>query len=106
MKLLTSRELCANFKISRTTLHRYILAGMPHVGHGRLRRFSCDEVLYWLAQHPSLVLVPGRYRCRACGSTGRVERRAQVGEINCTNCWSSQLERIPNYNRFDSPNSL
>jgi hypothetical protein len=94
MELLRSRELCTILKISRTTLHRYILAGMPHLGRGRLRRFSFDEVLYWLANHPSLVLVPGRYRCRACGITGRIERRAQVGEINCMNCESGELARI------------
>jgi hypothetical protein len=46
MELLTSRGLCASLRISRTTLHRYILAGMPHLGHGRLRRFSSDEVLH------------------------------------------------------------
>jgi excisionase family DNA binding protein len=94
MELLTSRELCTTLRISRTTLHRYILAGMPHLGHGRLRRFFSDDVLNWLAQHPSLVLVPGGYRCRACGSTGRIERRAQVGEINCMDCQSGGLERI------------
>jgi excisionase family DNA binding protein len=94
MELLTPQELCAALKISRTTLYRYTLAGMPHLGRGRLRRFSSDEVLGWLARHPSLVLAPGRYRCRACGSTGRVERRAQVGEINCMDCESGELERI------------
>jgi hypothetical protein len=94
MELLTSRELCASLKISRTTLHRYILAGMPHLGRGRLRRFSCNKVLDWLAQHPSLVLLPGRYRCRRCGITGRVERRRQVGDIDCTNCQGTELERI------------
>jgi excisionase family DNA binding protein len=94
MELLTSRELCTSLRISRTTLHRYILAGMPHLGRGRLRRFSSDEVLHWLAQHPSLVLVPGRYRCRACGSTGRLDKRMQVGEIHCMDCESGELERI------------
>jgi excisionase family DNA binding protein len=94
MELLTSQELCASLRISRTTLYRYVLAGMPHLGHGRLRRFSSDEVLHWLAKHPSLVLAPGRYRCCRCGITGTVERRAQVGEINCTNCQSEELERI------------
>jgi excisionase family DNA binding protein len=94
MELLTSRELCTSLKISRTTLHRYILAGMPHLGRGRLRRFSSEDVVNWLAKHPSLVLVPGRYRCRRCGITGIVERRAQVGEINCMNCQSEDLERI------------
>jgi hypothetical protein len=94
MELLTSRELCASLRISRTTLHRYVLAGMPHLGHGRLRRFSSPEVLNWLAQHPSLVLTPGRYRCRGCGITGRLERRTQVGGVNCMNCRSAQLERI------------
>jgi excisionase family DNA binding protein len=94
MELLTSQELCSSLKISRTTLHRYVLAGMPHLGHGRLRRFSSDEVLNWLARHPSLVLVPGRYRCRRCGSMGRLERRAQVGDINCMDCQSSELERV------------
>jgi predicted site-specific integrase-resolvase len=34
MELLTSRELCARLKISRATLHRYVLAGMPHLGYG------------------------------------------------------------------------
>ena len=94
MDLLTSRELCADLKISRTTLHRYILAGMPHLGHGRLRRFSSDEVLHWLAQRPSLTLIPGRYRCRKCGSTGKLEKRVQVGEIRCMDCQSGELERI------------
>ena len=82
MELLTSRELCASLKISRTTLYRYILAGMPHMGHGRLRRFSYEDVLKWLNNHPSLVLVPGRYRCCRCGMTGKVERRAQIGETS------------------------
>jgi excisionase family DNA binding protein len=94
MDLLTSRELCASLRINRTTLYRYILVGMPHLGHGRLRRFSSDDVLNWLAQHPSLVLIPGRYRCGGCGITGRLERRVQVGEVNCMNCQSPQLERI------------
>jgi predicted DNA-binding transcriptional regulator AlpA len=39
MELLTAQELWATLKISRTTLYRYTLAGMPHLGHGRLRRF-------------------------------------------------------------------
>jgi excisionase family DNA binding protein len=94
MELLTSRELCANLTISRTTLHRYLMAGMPHLGHGRLRRFSSDEVLGWLAQHPSLVLTPGRYRCRGCGITGTVQQRTQLGDVNCPNCESSQFQRI------------
>ena len=46
MELLTSQELCTNLKISRATLQRYILAGMPHLGDSRLRRFSCDDVLH------------------------------------------------------------
>jgi excisionase family DNA binding protein len=94
MELLTPRELCASLKISRTTLHRYILAGMPHLGHGRLRRFSPDKILNWLAQHPSLVLLSGRYRCRACGATARLERPAQVGDITCMDCQSVELDRI------------
>lgn len=94
MEFLTSQELCASLRISRATLYRYILAGMPHLGHGRLRRFSSDDVMNWLAQHPSLVLVPGRYRCRACGMRGRIERRTQVGEIHCMDCQSTELERI------------
>jgi excisionase family DNA binding protein len=94
MELLTPQELCTTLKISRTTLHRYILAGLPHLGRGRLRRFSSDDVLHWLAQHPSLVLIPGRYRCRQCGITGRLERRVQVGGVNCMDCQSGELERI------------
>jgi excisionase family DNA binding protein len=94
MELLTDQELCATLKISRTTLYRYTLAGMPHLGRGRLRRFSSRDVLHWLAQHPSLVLVPGRYRCRGCGGTGRLERRVQVGEIHCMDCQSGELDRI------------
>jgi excisionase family DNA binding protein len=87
MELLTAQELCATLKISRTTLYRYTLAGMPHLGRGRLRRFFSDEVLNWLAQHPSLVLLPGRYRCGACGNTGRLERRVQG--------WGHLLYRLP-----------
>jgi hypothetical protein len=84
---LTPRELRASLRISRTMLHRYVLARMPHLGHGRLRRLSSVEILHWLAQHPSLVLVPGRYRCRSCGITGDsgatgADRRNQLYELS------------------------
>ena len=81
MEFLTPHELCATLKISRTSLYRYTLAGMPYVGHGRLRRFCTLEVFNWLTKHPSLILLPGGYRCGWCGTIGRLLRRFQIGDV-------------------------
>jgi hypothetical protein len=48
MDLQTPKDLCITLKFSRTTLYRYALSGLPHIGKGRLKRFVWDEVRQWL----------------------------------------------------------
>ena len=50
MELLTTTELCAALKVSRTTVVRWRKAGMPHYMLGSSVRFNLLEVLKWFEE--------------------------------------------------------
>lgn len=52
---LTESYIRDYFLISRDTVARLRKAGLPHIGHGRLRRYHLPTVVRWLEQRPQLV---------------------------------------------------
>lgn len=49
--LVTSREIEATYKISRTTVDRWRKEGMPYVKVGRGVRFDLEAVNKWIAEN-------------------------------------------------------
>lgn len=45
---LTTKQVMDLLQISRSTIHRWIEQGMPHVKAGAHNRFSRAEILAWL----------------------------------------------------------
>jgi hypothetical protein len=48
---LTEPELRQRLNYSRATLARLRKRGLPHIGSGRLRRYSLPAVVQWLSEH-------------------------------------------------------
>ena len=48
---LSGPALCGRLSISRSTLSRLRLRGLPYLGQGRLRRYHLPSVLQWLSEH-------------------------------------------------------
>lgn len=46
--MLNKKEICEYFKISNTTIMKWIEQGVPHYKQGRTYRFDLDEVKAWL----------------------------------------------------------
>jgi len=65
MEYLKSCEVLALLKVSRSTLHRLVGAGLPSVNIGRVKRFDQDAVLKWIARRGTKV-EPPVYVCDEC----------------------------------------
>ena len=68
-ELLTALQVRDYFQISKSTLQRWLVTGLPSLGQGRLRRFDGEAVVKWFAQRMqkrSPPPPPGGYRCPRC----------------------------------------
>jgi hypothetical protein len=48
---LSEPQLRERLKYSTATISRLRKRGLPHVGSGRLRRYSLPAVVQWLSEH-------------------------------------------------------
>ena len=46
--MITVKEVMAAYKVSRTTVQKWMKQGLPYSKVGRLVRFDADEVAKWI----------------------------------------------------------
>lgn len=100
MNFLKPSELRQTLKISRSTEHRLLKTGMPHIGGGRLRRYDQEEAVAWFRTHArqpntsTPMLAPGDYQCGNCRFQGSIQKPATPGP--CPQCGSTDLPKRVN----------
>lgn len=98
---LTTKQVMDLLQISRSTVHRWIEQGMPHVKAGAHNRFSRAEILAWLengqekndtqdnskhTEEEEIIIQPGDYRCQGCGWGGHIQAPRPLSKIWCPRC--------------------
>ena len=95
--------------MSRATIYRLINEGLPSVRMGHARRFLWRAVEAWLEgqegpttdadrgqslQQPDDVLLPGQYRCHACGGVNRIVHPTLRRLLSCWQCGRGPLNAV------------
>ena len=108
-EFLTVKQLSATLNLSRATIYRLIDQGLPSVKVGSARRFLWSAVEAWVeAQEgptteaecgqplpqPDGVLLPGHYRCQACGGVNRIVHPTLRRLLCCWQCGRGPLNAV------------
>lgn len=80
---VTVRQLAARVNLSRATIYRLMVQGLPSVRIGHARRFLWRAVEAFLCEDR---LQPGDYRCLVCQWTGHVAQPSDRYRMHCPNC--------------------
>ena len=97
---LSTKELMAVLRVSRSTISRLLEEGLPCLKVGHQNRFSKEEVIEWLKERDEVVseatiLTEGYYRCISCGLVGNVNKPMPLSNLCCPQCRTqSQVERV------------
>ena len=102
-RLVKAQELCHHLAISRSTLWRLRLDGLPVIHMRGGLRFDPHAVQAWLEaagdraevhDAPDPMLPPGDYRCRGCGFVGTVARPQPRSRLVCPHCAGRDVEPV------------
>jgi excisionase family DNA binding protein len=97
---ISTKELMAFLRISRSTIYRLLDEGLPCLKVGGQNRFPKEEVIEWLKEREEVVseatiLTEGYYRCISCGLVGNVNKPMPLSNLFCPQCGAqSQVERV------------
>ena len=97
MIFLKPAELRHTLKISRSTEHRLLKSGMPHVNSGRMKRYDETEVIEWFRNfaHQTTstnMLDPGDYQCRECHFAAIISEPFEATRLGrCPKCNSKEV---------------
>ena len=98
---LSTKELMAVLRVSRSTISRLLEEGLPCLKVGHQNRFPKEEVIEWLKERSEAeleaptVLPEGNYRCLNCGLVGNVSKPMPLSNLCCPQCGTqSQVERV------------
>jgi excisionase family DNA binding protein len=97
---LSTKELMAVLRVSRSTISRLLEEGLPCLKVGHQNRFPKEEVIEWLKERNEVVseatiLTEGYYRCISCGLVGNVNKPMPLSNLCCPQCRTqSQVERV------------
>lgn len=70
MEYLTIEEVCNMFKVSRKTLERWRIKGLPSYKVGSLVRFKLSDLEYWINEHEKKGVMPMNGHKIIIGSVG------------------------------------
>ena len=97
---LSTKELMALLRVSRSTISRLLEEGLPCLKVGHQNRFPKEEVIEWLKERDEVVseatiLTEGYYRCISCGLVGNVNKPMPLSNLCCPQCGTqSQVEKV------------
>jgi excisionase family DNA binding protein len=97
---LSTKELMAVLRVSRSTISRLLEEGLHCLKVGHQNRFPKEEVIEWLKERDEVVseatiLTEGYYRCISCGLVGNVSKPMPLSNLCCPQCGTpSQVEKV------------
>jgi excisionase family DNA binding protein len=97
---LSTKELMAVLRVSKSTISRLLEEGLPCLKVGHQNRFPKEEVIEWLKERDEVVseatiLREGYYKCKSCGLVGNVNKPMPLSNLCCPQCRTqSQVERV------------